>query len=525
MLGLAVLATALLPVPVDAQRATNERTGLQNEWQLLRQSDEEFVMNAVPAGVGATLRLRAGTATIDGACSHYETAYGGEGRAIIFTVVPDDIEWRPCDEISQAFDETVYRNLADVAALEPLDGASVLTLNDDIGDPLMTFTRAKIDEDPSAARWGIARLGAADGSIERIIAGVPAWMEFLPGGSLVGNTGCGSFLGHYTVNENALTITDVASRLTACTEQANAQAEQILGTLDEITGFMVRPAGLTLNDAAGTTRFALVPPGEGGTGALGSGSSGNGVGGQIWTPLEVRSADGATLREGNELSTTSVRFSGAKVEGRTICRWYEGQGIRSGLAITVDDIVFTSGACRNKPGNPPIEQIEADFITALEATSSYALRGSELELKDVDGNTRMRLRPQPPLVGPTWEASWIRVPGETVTGEAPTVRFEELGGVLQGLTGAGADNYIGFYNAGTASRLVIDPASIEVVGRACRTKKARATAACKQEAKFIRFLKAATGYTVREEDLRLLGGAKGTNTIMLLQRQVAGAEE
>jgi hypothetical protein len=96
---------------------------------------------------------------------------------------------------------------------------------------------------------------------------------------------------------------------------------------------------------------------------------------------------------------------------------------------------------------------------------------------------------------------------------------------VQGLTGAGADNYIGFYRPSTASRLEIVPDSIEVVGRACRTKKARASAACKQELKFIRFLKAATGYTVREGDLRLFGGAKGTNPIMLLQRQIAGAEE
>jgi heat shock protein HslJ len=350
-------------------------------------------------------------------------------------------------------------------------------------------------------------------------------MEFLPGDKVVGSTGCGSFLGTYTTNQNALTITDVAARLEACQDGMRIQAERTLDTLGQITDFQVGPAGLALRDGQ-LTRLALVPPLT--TARANVSSRATDVGGRLWTPIEVLDASGGQLRAGQELSTTVVQFLGGRVEGLSICGPFQANALRSGLAVTVTNIQYNESACRNPkdPTKVQVEDVEADFITALETTASYALRGSELELKDVDGATRIRLVPQPPLEGPTWVVDWIGKAGNKVKGDAPMITFADLGEThtYQGQTGAGANEIFGLYDIKGAAGFEI-ASNMQVARRVCNNKKQRQNLdACKQEAQFLQALRGAKAFVVREEDMRLLGGKTGTRPIMLLRRQVAGTE-
>ena len=80
-----------------------------------------------------------------------------------FLIDSPAVETRGCDEASQAIDEAFYQGLADTRKWSTR--SSILTLRDEVDDVVMTLTRAKLPADPTIARWDLARLGAADGSI------------------------------------------------------------------------------------------------------------------------------------------------------------------------------------------------------------------------------------------------------------------------------------------------------------------------------------------------------------------------
>ncbi len=519
-LSIVLVVVAILPAMAFAQQTQIRDVDLEQRWQLLTYRDgpdPKAKLVPVPAGVGATLLLFGGdTARGEAACSTFDTGYDRTSNKGIF-IFPTEPQYVECDPASLAFDEIFYQHLASTASVELDD--SILTVEDAIGAPLMVFTRAEIDEDPTVARWNLARIGTADGAVEPVIVGLEPWIEFLRGGRIVGSTGCGSFLGSYAINEGTIAITDLRYRfLDTCTGGALRQAEQIVVTLDEIDGFEVLPAGLALRDANGVTRLALTPEID--------------LGRRTWTPTVIYSGSGKELRQGQELSTSAVQFDRDDAQGRTACRPFVAEGLRSGLALAVDaDSIKWSDEKAKCPKGRTVDfaDIERDFMDALKAASSHALRGSELELKDVNGNTLMRLEPQEPLVGTTWVVTTLgkdklRKP----IGDAPlTVTFDDLAGLVQGDTGAldgNVSNYFyQFYSTDQATRIDIEAINPkrDIEGRACQGKLAKSKA-CLQEQRFVGLLSAVDGYIVRPNDLWLLSGMRPV--IKLVPEYIANAQ-
>ena len=498
-LSVSLLVTALAPGLASAQ--ADERA-LEHEWQLLTYRDPARIGGAlepVPAGIGATLLLFGGEdAWGEAACGSYETKYDVQGTNLF--IDPTDPEFVDCDSASRDFDDIFYDLLWETASFSLTN--SILVLNDNVGDRLMAFTRASIDEDPTAARWDLARIGGEDGSVEPVIVGLDPWIEFLRGGSIVGSTGCGSFLGKYSTDDGTIDVTDVRYRLDACTDGANAQAERIITTLDEIAAFEVLPAGLRLQDANGVTRLALTPVIE--------------LDARTWTPTIIYDDSGGVVAEGNELSTSAVKLQAQKADGGSICRPFTARGLRSGLALNVGNLKFQlDKPCRKPKKDEEVDQpaIEAAFVEALGATASHALRGSELEFKDVDGNTLMRLEPQAELIGPTWVAVWLGRARNEIIGDRPlTATFTDAELVLgeTGVVRNGTTNsYLADFVTPQATRIKIS--NVEAAGF-CRGNQAKKPI-CKQEKAFLTLLEQADRYIARETDLRLY---RGTDAIMRL---------
>ncbi|HSM33495.1 MAG TPA: META domain-containing protein, partial [Anaerolineae bacterium] len=244
LLALLVSIGVALPAAVGAQEDTNFEQAVEQRWQLLTYRDADGSIQSAPAGVGATVQLFAGDAFGEAACSTYDGTYQRPSSQDLF-IDPSAIERFPCDPASEAFDEAFYQNLTDTVSARVSD--SIMTLRNNVGEDLMTLTRAVIEKDPTVARWELARIGAADGSIEPVIQGVDPWIEFLRGGRLVGDAGCGSFLGSYQASDGTMRISDVAYRLDGCsTESIRRQAEQMVAAFDAITDFDVLPAGMAL---------------------------------------------------------------------------------------------------------------------------------------------------------------------------------------------------------------------------------------------------------------------------------------
>lgn len=522
---IALLAlSALLPSVAAAQADTIGPSDIRAEWQLLTQRDSDGNMEDVPAGVGATMLLFSGAASGEGACSAYDSVYSNSNDLLYVSVDPNDpaqVQWRDCDPASRAFDEEFYANLAQIESISRAD--SLLVVRDAIGKQLMVFTKAQVDNDPTASRWSLARIGGADGSVEPVIAGLNPWMEFLTGGSVVGSTGCGSFLGKYTINAGRVDITDVAYRLAPnCTDGQRAQAEKFLTTLGSISDFQVRPAGLALADAEGNIRLALEPEID--------------VAGRTWTPTAIYNLGGKQVYgKGNELSTSLVQFIGGRVEGRSICRPFSANTVRSGLAVAIGKPTFIGGPdqCAGETGTSlRLQDIENGFITALEETSSYSLRGSQLTLTDENGVTRAVLEPQPPLTGTTWVATKMRKGKKLVApeGDVPiTATFEDQDatrvGVVEGKTGVynniDENEFYGLFETPVAS--VIEVYQIDGDGKGCRGSKAK-TDACKDEAQFLKLLELADGYVVRDEDLKLFKNPR-QNLIIFERERLDASDE
>ena len=505
-LATAVIATTGLTGTAAAQQGVQD-IDLEHEWQLLTyRSDSGPKLDSVPAGIGATLLLFGGEdAWGDAACSSYQTSYDVEAQNLF--IDPPQIDYVDCDPASREFDSVFY-DLLDKVASYNLTG-SVLVVKDDLGDPLMVLTRATIDDDPTVARWSLTRIGGADGSVEPVIDGLKPWMEFLPGGSLVGATGCGSLIGKYATNQGTMDITDVHYRLgSSCTEAAHAQAQETIDSLSEIAGFDVLPAGLRLKDAADVTRLAFSPYLD--------------LEQRIWTPTVIFDGAGNVLREGQTLSTSAIQLQAQTADGRTICRPYTAEDIRAGLALNILFKSFQGDPCKapKKSGKVDRSAVEKDYVQALKATASHALRGTELEFKDVDGNTLMLLEPQADLVGPTWQVQWLGRDKQKVTDLPPTATFTE-NGLVSGETGVMrpdsgyVNDFLAEFATPAATRLEITDID---ANRYCAKKKRAKTEACQQEQRFLELLAEADGYIAREQDLKLL---RGTDVIMQLVPQHA----
>jgi heat shock protein HslJ len=507
-LCLAALTPALAPAPALAQDETAARR-IERKWQLLEYRDANRDLQLVPPGIGVTALLFSNSIAGQAACSTYESSYT-LAKENLFVEAPA-VESRGCDAASQAIDDAFYQGLADTRTWSTT--GSILTLRDEVGEVVMTLTRAQLPADPTLARWELARIGAADGSIEPVIVGVSPFIEFLRGGRIVGSTGCGSFLGSYTTRDSTIAISGVDSRLTDCTPALQQQAERIMATLAEVTDFEVLPAGLVLEDGAGTTRLALLPAID--------------LGRRTWTPIQVLDADGTVLFGSDRLNTSAVRFAGGVTDGRSICRGFKGNSLRSGLAISAFDLETLRGACGNARSGDvaPAQAVEDAFLAALEAASSHALRGDQLELMDVEGRPVMRLVPQSELVGPTWVVAQLDVTPnarkqrfKAPTGELPlTATFEDIG-VIQGETGANA--YIADYVTPGAAQIEISGA--DAFGRACSGRRA-GQPLCKQEASFLSLLESADSFIVRPEDLRLFRGTRPI--VRFVPAQLAAPEE
>ena len=493
---LALLA-GVLPVTGLAQGGGADARNFEREWQVLQYRDATGTLTPVPPGIGVTMLPFRGTVKGEAACSDFEATYTLQEEIVI--VDAPTVDARGCDAAAQAIDDAFYAGLDATAKWSTRGLGSILILRDEIDEQVMVLTRAKLPSDPTLARWDLARLAAADGSIEPVVQGTEPWVEFLRGGRVVGSTGCGSFVGSYVTNDTTISIEDVDARLTECSDAVREQAEAILDTFDEITDFDVRPAGLVLEDASSTTRMALVPSID--------------LGRRTWTPVEVLDAEGNVTFGADRLITSAVRFSGNRFDGRSICRGFEGGSVRSGLALSTYDLEPTGGACP-KPADDTKESaqdVEDAWRGALEQTASHALRGDELELLDVDGNPVMRLVPQAELVGPTWvlaemdvtpaaRKQKLRPPSGT---EPLTAIFEDVEtGFIQGETGV--TSYFGDYATPGAGQISIT--NIDTFG-GC-TGKAAAKPSCKQQALFLELLQSADNFIVEPTELRLFLGTR-----------------
>ena len=263
-----------------------------------------------------------------------------------------------------------------------------------------------------------------------------------------------------------------------------------MATLPEITDFSLRPSGLSLADGSGAPRLAFVPEIP--------------LAQRTWTPTEVIDRDGETVLEAGDLAASSIRFGPSRVDGRSLCGRYAGSNLRSGLALTMFELDPPGGSCGDG-------EEELAFVRALSNVASHALRGSNLELLDQDGEPVMRLQPQAPLMNVEWQVSRI----DTSNGRKARMRAPDTDdprglratfvedGVMFGDTGVGS--FRATYEAG-GSGVGIDAPTPN--GDFCRRRANRRSRECALENRYLGFLDEVDTYVVRDGSLQLLDGSR-----------------
>ncbi len=357
---LLLLVLALFVPPASGVSAQSEgpdtgAAGLEGPaWQLVEYRDAKGDLVLVPPGITASAQLWAGRVGGESACSRFASTYTLQAERLV--IADPQVNARACDPTAQAIDDVFYAGLTEAQAWSR-DG-SALELKDATGETLLVFTAARVPNDPTIAPWSLTRITAADGATGPTVAGSEPTATFLPGGRVVGSTGCGSFIASWEANDTNLSISDLRYRTGDCTPELEDQAEVIMSTLEEVTGFGVRPAGLTLSDDAGVTRLAWAPDIP--------------LSLDAWTPTQVLGPEGETVFGPDVLQTSSLSFLANRVSGRTPCRIFDGGSQRSGLALSIFDVKRIKGTCtQKKPENA--------YVAALQRVASHALRGSTLE--------------------------------------------------------------------------------------------------------------------------------------------------
>jgi heat shock protein HslJ len=461
-------------------------------WQLVEVAADEGLALIPPGVIAEVLFWNGGVEIGDGGCgTPYSTAYQltrkGKKRSLTsggLSVEAVEPSGAACDPAAGQVQDALLTSLPR-AARWGVEGEALL-LSDKKGVPLLRFTSAEVPQDVTIATWSMARSAGPGGALAPLAEGTEASVTFLPGGRVVGETGCGAFLGSYVADGTDISLSSIGSRPHDCPAEREAQAATILDALGAASSFDVRPAGMTLLDEAGTTRLSLTP-----TVPLGE---------RNWIPTELLGAEGEVLASGEALATSVIHLTEGTADGRTPCGPFTATALRSGLAVSVFDLKKPKGSCKART-------VEKLYLTALAEVASQALRGSRLELLDKDGETLVRLVPQPDLVGPQWVLTHLDVanPRQAPRLEPPlegtvlTSTFDE-DGFVSGSTGC--NDYGAGYVASAGSATSLSIAEYLQDPKSCRTQVAR------QEALFAQRLREADGFLIVGDQLRLLRGTR-----------------
>jgi len=104
--------------------------------------------------------------------------------------------------------------------------------------------------------------------------------------------------------------------------------------------------------------------------------------GTYWRAAEI---EGVPYRAPAGAREAHLRFTADRVSGFTGCNNLTGGYERDGERLRFKPLAMTRMACL------PAGDLEARFVSAINATTSHRLSGGTLELLDAAGKARMRL--------------------------------------------------------------------------------------------------------------------------------------
>ena len=256
--------------------------------------------------------------------------------------------------------------------------AALLLLSATPGVSIAQQVPVQIPRSPSAGAlaqgpWQWLGSDYGDGSSTRPSEPIRYTIEFRAAGALTAQADCNTVLGTFSETGAELSIQLGPSTLVAC--PPGSLAEEFKRDLSRVTGFTQTSAQLVLRLGTGadSMTFVAIPPPD--------------APGQVWQVNSVNNGREAVVSVDPQ-SALTLLFGPDDVSGNSGCNQFRGPYTRVGDRITLGPLVSTRKACA-----PDIMQQEAQYLAALEASTTLSQHGNQLWLADADGATQVILIP------------------------------------------------------------------------------------------------------------------------------------
>ena len=207
------------------------------------------------------------------------------------------------------------------------------------------------------------------------------WIDF-KSNRVSGNGGCNSYGGTFTLDDDRLTITELAWTEMACLDQAVMKLEnQYLQAIGQVKKFNVNDKELILTDADGKIEIVFVPFQE---------PKGLPLAGTQWTLQHFEEVDGdgdaasASATKVLDSAPITLKIEGGRANGNGGVNMY-------GSAVQTDDatISFNSPVSTKRAGPPEAMQQESLYLATLVKMTKYSIKGKQLTLSNEDGSVSL----------------------------------------------------------------------------------------------------------------------------------------
>lgn len=226
--------------------------------------------------------------------------------------------------------------------------------------------------------WQLAEYATEGGAAVPVPQLVAATATFADG-TVSGNGGCNNFNAAYTLEGSSIEIGEVAGTLMACEGPASTVETAFFTAFPKMTNVTVTGETLELTGDGGKLilRFTVAEAAE--------------LTGTRWAATGINNGAEAVTGLAAGTEVTAIFAEDGTVAGSGGCNNFNGTYTIDGAGIAFGPIASTKMACEQ----PAMDQ-ETAFLAALAASSTYAISGDELELRDADGALQVGFRATAP---------------------------------------------------------------------------------------------------------------------------------
>jgi heat shock protein HslJ len=222
--------------------------------------------------------------------------------------------------------------------------------------------------------WGLDSYVNADGdSVDALdaLAGSEVTLEFI-GDRFVGDAGCNSYGGSYSVDGESLEMSGAVSTMMACADDdVMSQETAFLSALSGVASYQIADDQLQLLNADGATvvTFNVVEPAP--------------LVGTNWVMTSYNEGERGLVSALEGVDVTIMFDEAGQAAGSAGCNSY-GASYTAGMGMMrIGGAASTLMACADEG----VMTQEQGYVGALEGVAFYTIRGDTLELQNADGDT------------------------------------------------------------------------------------------------------------------------------------------